>query len=266
MMMMVAVRGCPRGLVPCIAGARPLKVAYLHQGLPVGGVESSLVNICRHADRFRLSPCWCSSGGTAATRCWRTPCVAAEVARFGARWREADWSISWDEGEVDRLEYLAENSTRFHAYGGLELGEPTPLGIAAAQRGCRSSRASSGRRRRPGPGDAAAEVSTVCRAAPTVEGRPLPAPPRRHAVEVPSAADVLEPRRDRRALVVGALAHRRKDPIRPCWRRPGSARLSRGSRARPTRPCASSSPTAPARRARGLEPRPRRARRVPPRR
>ena len=167
MMMMVAVRvAALAGWCLASAGARPLKVAYLHQGLPVGGVESSLVNICRHADRFRLSPVlvlFGRDGGDALLEdALRGGC---EVARFGARWREADWSISWDGGEVDRLAaYLSDENfdVAFTFYGGPELGEPTPLGIAAAQRARLPvvTRIEWAAAAPPGLGIAAVEVST----------------------------------------------------------------------------------------------------------
>ena len=129
-----------RSLLPLLAaaslGQAPVRIAYLHQGLPVGGVESSLINVCRFIDRRRIEPVLVLFGRDAADAllddALRAGCA---VERFDARWRNADWSISWDERQVRRLaRYL--RSGGFGAavafYGGAELGEPVPLGVAAA--------------------------------------------------------------------------------------------------------------------------------------
>jgi len=131
-----------RSLLPLLAAASlaqaPVRVAYLHQGLPVGGVESSLINVCRFIDRRRIEPVLVLFGRDAADAllddALRAGCA---VERFDARWRNADWSISWDERQVRRLtRYL--RSGGFGAavafYGGAELGEAVPLGVAAANR------------------------------------------------------------------------------------------------------------------------------------
>ena len=38
------------------ATAEPLRVAYLHNALPLGGVETHILNLCTHLDRSRVSP------------------------------------------------------------------------------------------------------------------------------------------------------------------------------------------------------------------
>ena len=109
-----------RSLLPLLAAASlaqaPVRVAYLHQGLPVGGVESSLINVCRFIDRRRIEPVLVLFGRDAADAllddALRAGCA---VERFDARWRNADWSISWDERQVQRLtRYLLDAPTRSH--------------------------------------------------------------------------------------------------------------------------------------------------------
>lgn len=208
------------GLVSAIAGA-PLRVAYLHQGLPVGGIESSLVNICRNVDRERVEPILVLFGRDPIETLLEDVLQAGcDVVRFAARWRNPDWSISLDEREVARLtSYLRESDVdvAFMFYGGAEIGEPTPLGVLAARDAgvpvvMRIEWVASAP---PNLGIAAVEVSTPFVGRIQVQrGVRYPLHFVGGAVEAPS---VIAKREDRsaRTLVVGRLSRLilEKDPI-----------------------------------------------------
>lgn len=118
-----------------VASAAPLRVAYLHQGLRVGGIESSLINLCRNVDRARIEPTLvlfgrdpglALAGDAAAARC--------AVDRFPARWRGADGGIEVDEFEIGRIVGFLRRrrfDVAFTFFGGVEAGEAVPVGVRA---------------------------------------------------------------------------------------------------------------------------------------
>ena len=84
--------------------ARPLKTAYLHQGVGDGEVEASLLTVCSHVDRSRIDPHVVVFGRGSSDAL--APALAARncsVARFPARWRDAGGRIAWEDSEVARL-------------------------------------------------------------------------------------------------------------------------------------------------------------------
>lgn len=102
----------------------------------MGGIESSLVNICRHVDRRRVDPVVVlfgrEPGDALLDDARRGGCA---VVSFAARHREPDGSISVDDGEVARLvAYLRADAfdVAFTFFGGVERGEPVPVGARPA--------------------------------------------------------------------------------------------------------------------------------------
>jgi hypothetical protein len=118
--------------------ARPLKTAYLHQGLGDGEVEASLLAVCAHVDRSRIDPHVVVFGRGSSDAL--APALAARncsVARFPARWRDAGGRIAWEDSEVARLvdHVRREEFDAVVAYFGVsEPGESVPLGVAVARR------------------------------------------------------------------------------------------------------------------------------------
>ena len=107
-----------------------LKVAYLHQGLGVGGIESSLLNLCKHLDRTRVEPTFVMFG-KGAPRTLEPLFDGCALKWISVRWRD-DGKIHWDENGVRQVVDALKRVDRAVAfYGGKD--EAVPLGVYAAQ-------------------------------------------------------------------------------------------------------------------------------------
>ena len=76
-----------------------LRVAYLHQGLAIGGIETSIVNTCLYLDRTRIAPevVLFGNGGDDLEALTQAALSAnCSVVRFRVRSRQSDGSIECD--------------------------------------------------------------------------------------------------------------------------------------------------------------------------
>ena len=75
-----------------------LRVAYLHQGLAIGGIETSIVNTCLYLDRTRIAPEVVLFGVGEGLEALTHAVIGANcsVVRFRVRARRADGSIECD--------------------------------------------------------------------------------------------------------------------------------------------------------------------------
>ena len=131
------------------ATAEPLRVAYLHNALPLGGVETHILNLCTHLDRSRVSPHVFLFDDFAARRENRLdpqellPAVTGAgcpVDVYPVRTRQspsAPTTVAWNAtAYADLVAALRRGAfdVAFTFFGGIRPTEPggRPLGVVAA--------------------------------------------------------------------------------------------------------------------------------------
>lgn len=128
------------------SAAAPVRVAYLHQGLGMGGVETSILNLCTHIDHARITPAVFLFGAGLGERealrpeVERTGCT---VLSFGVRENyqvagpQRQFRVRWHQEELGRLVGALRDGhfdVAFTYFGGHDASEPkqVPVGVEAA--------------------------------------------------------------------------------------------------------------------------------------
>ena len=134
----------PDGKVATTTPPRVLRVAYLHNALPLGGVETHILNLCTHLDRARIVPHLCLYDDVAGYPEGSSPHELGPAARdagcavkhYAVRRKQGN-AVAWEASAYAALVADLKRGgfdVAFTWFGGLHPAEPSgvPLGVAAA--------------------------------------------------------------------------------------------------------------------------------------